>query len=144
MEKKKVKVLFVCTGNSVRSQMAEAFLKDMDKEHFEVYSAGITPAGINELTRKVMDEEGISLENQHSKSVEKYQSVNFDYVIPLCEVAALNLPDFPGDYQRLNWFMDDPIRIIGDREKRLRAFRFTRNLIRRRIENFIKTEKSSQ
>jgi len=142
MEKKKV--LFVCTGNSVRSQMAEAYLKELDNEHFATYSAGVTPAGVHELTRKVMDEEGISLENHYSKNVRKFEQKNFDYVIPLCEVAAMSLPEFPGDYERLNWYMDDPIRVLGDQEKRLRAFRFTRNLIRRRIENFIKKEKPAE
>jgi len=133
----KKRVLFVCTGNSVRSQIAEAFLKAHGGDNFEVFSAGITPAGIHRFTKQVMSEVGISMEDHYSQYVGEYAETTFDYVIPLCEVAALSCPDFPGDYKTINWFTDDPIRIIGDDERKLMAFRITRNIIEKKVLNFI-------
>lgn len=133
----KKRVLFICTGNSVRSQMAEALLKSLGAEHFEAYSAGITPAGVHRLTKQVMGEIGISMEGHHSQHVNEYADMDFDYVIPLCEVAALSCPDFPGSPHRINWYIDDPIRVFGDDERKLMAFRITRNILKNKIHSFI-------
>lgn len=133
----KKRVLFVCTGNSVRSQMAEAFLKAHGGDEFEVFSAGITPAGVNSFTKQVMSEVGISMEDHYSQYVDEYAETSFDYVILLCEVAALSCPNFPGDYKTLNWFIDDPIRVFGDEERKLMAFRVTRNIIEKKVLKFI-------
>ena len=81
----KKRVLFICTGNSVRSQMAEALLKSRGADSFEVFSAGITPAGVHRLTKQVMGEIGISMNGHHSQHVSEYENTFFDYVIPLCE-----------------------------------------------------------
>jgi len=136
MEKKSV--LFICTGNSVRSQMAEAILRHLGGDKFEVFSAGLTPAGIHRLTKQVLSEANISLDNQYSKHVDEYKDRAFDYIIVLCEVAVLSCPDFPGNGERINWFIEDPIRVIGGEERRLMAFRITRNLLKDRITRFIK------
>jgi len=135
MEKKNV--LFVCTGNSVRSQMAEAFLKEHGGDKFNAFSAGVTPAGVNRIAKEVMYEEGISMEGQRSKHLQSMADKEFDYVIPLCEVAVLSIPKFPGEHKQLTWYMDDPIRVIGDDDRKLFAFRFTRDLIKRRVLKFI-------
>ncbi|MBC8491711.1 MAG: arsenate reductase ArsC [Candidatus Marinimicrobia bacterium] len=133
----KKKVLFICTGNSVRSQMAEALLKAHAGEIFDIHSAGITPAGVHHLTKKVMAEIGISMEGHQSIHVNEYADTKFDYVIPLCEVAALSCPDFPGEFKRINWYIDDPIRIFGDEERKLMAFQITRNILKQKVETFI-------
>jgi len=139
---RKKRVLFICTGNSVRSQMAEAFLKAHGGDNFEVFSAGITPAGVNSFTKHVMNEVGISMEDHYSQYVDEYAETSFDYVIPLCEVAALSCPNFTGDYKTINWFIDDPIRVFGDEERKLMAFRITRNIIEKKVLEFI--EKNSK
>ncbi len=136
----KEKVLFICTGNSVRSQMAEAILRDLGDKYYEIYSAGIKPAGVHRLTTQVMIEEGISLDDHFSKHVNDYKDKKFDYIIPLCEVAVLSLPKFAGNPKQLNWLIDDPIRVFGPDEVRIKAFRFTRNLLKDKITNFVKEQ----
>jgi arsenate reductase len=138
---KKKKVLFICTGNSVRSQMAEALLKAHAGDIFDVHSAGITPAGVHRLTKQVMAEIGISMEGHRSIHVNEYADTEFDYVIPLCEVAVLSCPNFPGESKRINWYIDDPIRILGDEERKLMAFRITRTILKKKVLTFI-NEKS--
>jgi len=133
----KKRVLFICTGNSVRSQMAEALLKSLGSDKFEVFSAGITPAGVHHLTKQVMGEIGISMDGHHSQHVSEYENTVFDFVIPLCEVAALSCPEFPGKHQRINWYIDDPIRVLGGDERKLTAFRITRNILKKKVQAFI-------
>jgi len=131
------KVLFVCTGNSVRSQMAEALLRAYGGDKFEAYSAGTTPAGIHTLTKQVLAEMNITTEGQHSKHIDKLADTKFDYVIPLCEVAALSCVNISGKHERLNWYIDDPIRVLGDDERKLMAFRITRNILKQKVLKFI-------
>lgn len=143
---KKESVLFICTGNSVRSQMAEALLRHFGGEWFEAHSAGTNPIGLHHYARQVLEEIGIPAEGQESKHIDVYLNTPFDYVIRLCEVAAINCPNFPGKNKHINWYMDDPIRVIGDEERRLTAFRITRNILKDRILKFIqeKTPTSTQ
>ncbi|MCK9484957.1 MAG: arsenate reductase ArsC [Candidatus Marinimicrobia bacterium] len=142
MEKKSV--LFICTGNSVRSQMAEALLRHFGGDQFEVFSAGFTPAGIHRFTKQVLSEIGIRVDDQFSKHVDTYLDRSFDYVIVLCEVAALSCPPFAGNAERINWFIDDPIRVFGSEERRLMAFKITRNILKERIMKFIKEKGAPQ
>ena len=138
----KIKVLFICTGNSVRSQMAEALLRHYGADRFEAFSAGITPCYVHPKAIKVMEEIGISMDGQWSKHVNEYENKDFDYVISLCEVAAQSCPEFPGVKEKLHWFIEDPIRVIGDDNRKFMAFRITRNILKQKILSFIK-EKSS-
>jgi arsenate reductase len=131
------KVLFVCTGNSVRSQMAEALLRTYGSDKFEVFSAGTTPAGIHPLTKQVLAEMNVTTEGQYSKHLDKLADIKFDYVIPLCEVAALSCVNIPGEHERINWYIDDPIRILGDEERKLMAFRITRNILKQKVLKFV-------
>ena len=101
--KRKKRVLFLCTGNSVRSQMAEAFLRDYGGDKFEAYSAGHEPQGINPLTIEVMEEVGIGLNNRWSKSLDEYiGKVHCDYLISVCADADRKCPVFPGMGTRLH------------------------------------------
>jgi arsenate reductase len=131
----KTRVLFLCTGNSARSQMAEAFLRKYGGEHFEAYSAGLEPKGLNPFTVRVMEEVGIPLTGQYSKDVRGYMGkLHFGYLITVCANAEERCPTtFPGVSQRLHWAFDDPAAAEGSDEERLAKFRAVRDQIDRRI-----------
>jgi len=136
---KKHKVLFLCTGNSARSQMAEAFLRHYGGEYFEAYSAGREERGINPLTTRVMEEHGFDMSEARSKSVREYLGYQrFEYVIIVCRRADSNCPTvFPeaSHYQR--WIFDDPVKSEGTDEERLAVFRATRDRIEARVKLWI-------
>ena len=136
----KTKVLFLCTGNSARSQMAEALLRYIGGDRFEAYSAGLEPRGINPLAIRVMDEAGISLAGQNSKSLFEYMGrMHFGYLVTLCSNAEKSCPAvFPGVGQRLHWDLEDPAAATGTEEERLDAFRRARDEIALRIRAFIR------
>ncbi len=129
-------VLFLCTGNSARSQMAEAFLRKYAGRHLGAYSAGLKPGDINPYTERVMREIGIDLSGQRSKSVKEYLGKkSFTYLITVCAEAEANCPTtFPGIGQRLSWAFDDPAAFEGSEEEKLQKFREVRD----RIEQCIK------
>ncbi len=130
----KTKVLFLCTGNSARSQMAEALLRKHGGERFDVFSAGLEPSGVNPLTIRVMQEQGIDMSGHWSKSVQEYLGkVRFDYVITVCSKADKNCPIFPGASVRLHWPFDDPAAAVGSEGERLAAFRRVRDEVEARI-----------
>jgi len=132
----KLNVLFLCTGNSARSQMAEAFLRKYGGDHFDVYSAGLEPKGINPLAQRVMDEIGVSLEGQWSKNVNEYLGKKpFAYFITVCSDADAKCPaTFPGPKsERLRWFFEDPAAFAGSEAEALAKFREVRDQIRARI-----------
>lgn len=135
----KKKVLFLCTGNSVRSQMAEGFLKNLAGNRFEVFSAGSQPFGLNPRAVKVMAEVGLDISGQKSKSVLQFIKHKFDYVITLCDQARQACPIFPGEYQKLHWDLPDPAAAEGTEEEKLTAFRKIRDEIKEKILAFIKT-----
>jgi arsenate reductase len=128
-----VRVLFLCTGNSARSQMAEALLRALGKEHFDVQSAGTNPQGLNPLAVKVMSEMGIDISGQRSKDLTEFLSEEFDYIITVCDRARDNCPTFPGDIQRIHWSFEDPAEAEGSEEERLKVFRRVCGEIRSRI-----------
>src|SRR4030067_2715331 len=117
----KARVLFLCTGNSARSQMAEAFLKKYGGDQFEAYSAGLEPKGIHPYTECVMEEIGVSLSGQYSKHVKEYMGkVHFGYLITVCGEAEQNCPTtFPGFGQRLHWSFEDPAAFEGSDNENL-------------------------
>lgn len=131
----KTTVLFLCTGNSARSQMAEAWLKKIAGDRLAVYSAGYEPQGINPFTRKVMEEVGIDLSGQSSKGVEEFLGkMKLDYLITVCDRAEKNCPTaFPGIRQRLFWPFADPAAVQGDDSAKLAQFRDIRDQIEARI-----------
>ena len=134
----KVKVLFLCTGNSARSQMAEAFLRRYAGDRFEVFSAGLEPQGINPFARKVMEEIGFDLSGQYSKDVAQFLGhFHFGYVITLCAQAEERCPIFPGASIRLHWPFEDPAAFRGTEEQKLNKFREVRDQILVRIESWL-------
>jgi arsenate reductase len=134
----KPKVLFLCTGNSARSQMAEAFLRKFAGDHFEVYSAGLEPKGINPLTIQVMAEQGLDLSGHTSKDVKSFiGNTSFEYMITVCAQAEESCPIFPGMGTRLHWDIEDPSKIAGPTEERLAKFREVRDQLDGRVRQWL-------
>ena len=133
------KVLFLCTGNTARSQMAEAFLRRYASDRFEAYSAGLEPKGIHPLTVQVMDEVGIDLSGQRSKDVIEYMGrKHFGYLITVCAHAEANCPTtFPGVSQRLHWPLEDPAAFEGSEEGKLDKFREVRDQVEQQIKAWL-------
>jgi arsenate reductase len=118
-----IRVLFVCTGNSARSIMAEALLRHHGGDEFEVHSAGTEPRGVNPLTLKVLDDAGIDASSARSKSVNEYLGQHFDYVVTVCDEARQVCPVFPGVHDSLHWGYEDPSEATGTDEEKLAVFR---------------------
>jgi arsenate reductase (thioredoxin) len=135
----KQRVLFLCTGNSARSQMAEAFLRKYAGEVFEPYSAGLEPKGVNPLTIKVMDEAGIDISDQTSKDIDTYLGkTRFQYLITVCDDADQNCPtSLPGINARMHWSFEDPARFEGSEEEKLAKFREVRDLIEKKVQEWV-------
>ncbi len=133
-----IKVLFLCTGNSCRSQMAEGLLRYFGNSRFEVYSAGVNPSFVHPLAIKVMKEIGIDISNHRSKSVAEFLGQTFDYVITVCDKAKESCPNFPGEVKKIHWSFEDPAEATGTEEERLKVFRKVRDEIKEHILSFIK------
>ncbi|MBD3264069.1 MAG: arsenate reductase ArsC [Candidatus Omnitrophica bacterium] len=134
----KRRVLFLCTGNSCRSQMAEGFLKNKAEDKFEVFSAGIEPAGVNPLAVKVMRDAGVDISSQRSKSIKEFLGKKFDYVVTVCDKAKQACPVFGGRYEKIHWNLEDPAVASGAEKEKLIIFRKVRDEIERKIDKFIK------
>jgi arsenate reductase len=130
-------VLFLCTGNSARSQIAEALLKQLGGPDFDVHSAGTRPKGLNPLTLRVLAERGLDTRGLRSKSLDEFAGQSFDYVITVCDAAAEECPFFPGASAQLHWSFPDPAAVEGTEAERLRAFRETERGMRERVRDFI-------
>ena len=131
------RVLFVCTGNSARSLMAEAFLRAIGGEAFDVSSAGTYPKGINPITVRVLHEAGIDDPRLRSRSVGEYLSQEFDDVVTVCDQAREVCPVFPGGVRRLHWSFDDPAAVEGSDDERIARFRRVRDEIEARIRAYV-------
>ncbi|MGE4357110.1 MAG: arsenate reductase ArsC [Candidatus Omnitrophota bacterium] len=134
------KVLFLCTGNSARSQIAEGLLRHMAKDKFEVFSAGINPTQLNPLAIEVMAEIGVDISKQRSKSIREFLDKNFDYVITLCDNAKQTCPVFPGNYKMIHWNIEDPAGFSGGLEDKYKLFRRIRDEIKKHIIAFLNQE----
>lgn len=134
-----VRVLFLCTGNSARSQMAEAILEQLGGSRFEVESAGTEPNGINPFTLQVLREAGIDWSAATSKSVVQFADRSFDYVITVCDRARQACPVFRGADQSLHWDIPDPAEVEGPDHARAAAFRTAYGDLRARIGTFVAT-----
>jgi arsenate reductase (thioredoxin) len=130
----KTRVLFLCTGNSARSQMAEAFLRKHGGDRFEAFSAGIEPKEIHPLTRRVLAEVGIDMAGQYAKDLSQFMfRMHFGYLITVCDRAEQRCPIFPGMGVRLHWSFEDPAAATGTDEERLAVFRRVRDQIESRV-----------
>ena len=133
-EAERSRVLFLCTHNSARSQMAEGLVRHLAGDRFEAYSAGTEATHVRPLAVRAMDEIGIDISGQESKTLNRYLGEPFDYVITVCDEANEACPFFPGAKNRLHWSFEDPAQATGSEEERLGVFRRTREAIRERIE----------
>ena len=134
------KVLFLCTGNSARSQMAEGLLNALSGGKWKAWSGGVFPSYVHPLAIRAMEEMRIDISRQTSKSMDQFLNEAFDYIITLCDEAAQSCPAFPGQGKRLHWPLEDPAAAIGTIEDRLVVFRRIRDEIKTKIEEFLKSE----
>jgi arsenate reductase len=132
------KVMFLCTRNSCRSQMAEGFAREIGKGVIEPYSAGLSPKGMNERAERIMKEIGIDISKQTSKAVDEKLLKQMDIVITLCDDAAESCPWTPPGIKRLHWPLIDPAAFFGSETDKLQVFRTVRDQIKELVENLIK------
>jgi arsenate reductase (thioredoxin) len=138
------RVLFLCTGNSCRSHMAEGWLRKLGGDAFDVFSAGSKPAGyVHPLAIEAMREVGVDISKHRSKSLEEFTGETFDYVITVCDNARDACPVFPGAANRLHWGFDDPAHAPGSDDEKRRVFRRVRGEIEQRIRLFLSTQRNN-
>jgi arsenate reductase len=132
----KKRVLFLCTHNSARSQMAEGLLRKMAGDQFEVFSAGTQETPVHPLAIEAMRESGIDISDRRSKTLNEFEGQQFDYVVTVCDRANESCPIFPGSTERIHWSFDDPSAATGTDEQRLRVFCQIRDAIQDRLRMF--------
>jgi arsenate reductase len=130
----KARVLFLCTHNSARSQMAEGLLRHAAGDRFEAHSAGTEATRVRPLAIKAMDEVGIDISTQQSKTLDPYVDQRFDYVITVCDDANESCPIFPNATHRVHWSLPDPSKATGTEEQQLAVYRKVRDDLRARIQ----------
>jgi arsenate reductase (thioredoxin) len=131
------RVLFLCTHNSARSQMAEGWLRALGGDRFEVASAGTEQTRVNPLATRAMAEAGVDLGGHTSKTLERFVGERWDWVVTVCDAANEACPVFPGAAHRIHWSFDDPSRATGAEDERLATFRRVRDEIRARLEAWL-------
>jgi arsenate reductase len=134
MMTEKTTVLFLCTHNSARSQMAEGLLRHLADDRFEAMSAGTEATYVRPLAVRAMEEIGIDISGQESKTLDRYLQESFDYVITVCDDANEACPFFPGAQSKLHWSFEDPSKAEGSEEERLAVFRRVRDGIKDRVQ----------
>jgi arsenate reductase len=137
-----IKILFLCTGNSCRSQMAEGFARELGKGILEAHSAGLIAAGVHPRAVAVMKEAGIDISKQKSKEIDETVLKTMDVVVTLCASAEDSCPWTHPDIQRLHWPIKDPVATIGTADEAMKDFRRARDEIRQKIEEFLKMVQS--
>jgi arsenate reductase len=135
------RVLFLCTGNSARSQMAEGWTRFLSKNNVEAFSAGTDPKPLNPLAVRVMSDVGVDISGQRSKGLETYLGRQLDFVITVCDRANEQCPVWTGLNERIHWSFDDPADATGTEEERLAVFRRVRDEIRNRVRLFLAANK---
>ncbi len=128
-------ILFLCTGNSCRSQMAEGFAKKMLPKNMEIFSAGMEPKSVHPMAVKVMQEIGVDISHQKSKNISDIPIDEISIVVTLCGDAAERCPVFPGKVKRIHWELEDPAKAQGSQEEIIKIFQKVRDKIRSHIEN---------
>jgi arsenate reductase len=131
------KILVLCTGNSCRSQIAEGYLRHFANGSAEVYSAGIETHGVNPKAIAIMKEDGIDISHHTSNNVDEYNSIDFDYVITVCDNANENCPFFPSKAERFHYNFPDPARAQGTDEEIMEEFRKAREMIKAYSQSFV-------
>ncbi len=128
-------ILFLCTGNSCRSQIAEGFAKKMLPKNMEIFSAGMEPKSVHPMAVKVMQEIGVDISHQKSKNISEIPIGEIDIVITLCGDAAERCPVFPGKVKRIHWELEDPAKVQGSKEEIIKIFQKVRDKIKSHIKN---------
>ena len=137
MSTQKQRVIFVCTHNSARSQMAEGMLRAWGGDRFEAFSAGTEQTRVRPEAIAVMAEIGIDISGHASKTLEPFMGKEFSWLITVCDQAKESCPTIPGVRQQAHWSVDDPSAAEGDEESRLEAFRMARDHLRDRVHMFV-------
>jgi arsenate reductase len=137
MDTEPIRLLFVCTHNSARSQMAEGMLRTWGGERFEAVSAGTEATRVRPEAIRVMNEIGIDISGHESKTLEPFLGEQFSWLITVCDQAKEACPTIPGVAQQAHWSIDDPSTVEGDEEARLEAFRTARDVLRDRVHIFL-------
>ena len=133
----KKKIIFVCTGNSCRSQIAHGLLNNIAGDRFEVFSAGLSPNKVHPMAIRVMKEINIDISHHTSDHLDDYLDKDVDVVITTCDDANESCPFFPGNVMRLHWSIDDPFESWIVEESNIQLFRDTRNKIEERVRSFL-------
>ena len=137
---KKKNIIFICTGNACRSQIAHGLLQNLAKDRFNVFSAGSHPSRVHLMSIKVMEEIGIDISHHKSDHIDEYLDKGIDIVITVCDNAKELCPVFPGNVERLHWSIDDPFRGWDYNENQMESFRVTREEIKARILDFLQSK----
>ena len=137
---KKKNIIFICTGNACRSQIAHGLLQNLAKDRFNVFSAGSHPSRVHLMSIKVMEEIGIDISHHKSDHIDDYLDKGIDIVITVCDNANKLCPIFPGNVERLHWSIDDPFRGWDYNENQMESFRVTREEIKARILDFLQSK----
>ncbi len=132
--KERHRMLFLCTHNSARSQMAEGLLRHLGGDRFEAFSAGSEATHVRHLATRAMAELGIDISKQESRTLDRYLQEPFEYVITVCDQANASCPIFPGGKARLHWSLPDPSQAQGSEDEQLAVYRQVRDDLRMRIE----------
>ncbi|ALA60234.1 arsenate reductase ArsC [Nitrospira moscoviensis] len=133
----KQRVLFLCTGNSARSQMAEGLLRHLAGDRYDVFSAGTHPVGLNPGAVEAMQDIGIDISKHRSKHMNEFTDRAFEYVITVCDRAKDSCPRWPHAATLIHWSFEDPAAVTGTADERRHAFRTVRDQIKQQIELFI-------
>lgn len=128
--KKKIKILFLCTSNSSRSQMAQGWANHLKGNIIEAYSAGVKPGSISKKAIAAMQEAGVDISAQRSKNVNELKGVDFDYVITVCDYAKEQCPVFPKDAKLIHKSFEDPSEVCGTEQEKMEKYREIRDLIK--------------
>ena len=140
----KQKIIFICTGNSCRSQIAEGILKNEANNKFDVFSAGSHPSRLHPASVSVMQEWGIYISKQKSESINNYIDKDIDIVITVCNNANQSCPIFPKSKLKLHWNIKDPFHGWGNNKEDLQPYRLTRNDLKNRIDKFLLSKEIRQ
>ena len=133
----KKKILVLCTGNSCRSQLAEGYLRHFATNKAEIYSAGIETHGVNPRAIEIMKEDGIDISNHTSNTIDDYPSIDFDFLITVCDHAKERCPYFPTKAKKFHQNFPDPAKSMGTEEEIMAQFRKVRNLIKSYAQQFV-------
>ena len=136
----KKNIIFICTGNACRSQIAHGLLQNLANDRFNVFSAGSHPSQVHLMSIKVMEEIGIDISHHKSDHIDEYLDKGIDIVITVCDNANKLCPIFPGNVERLHWSIDDPFRGWDYNENQMESFRVTREEIKTRILDFLQSK----